>query len=283
MNKKAVRYFTGRVLKVYLPLGFFIFFFLSPFYWMFITSFKTNRELYNLQASRLWVQAPTLQHYVQLFTKTAFWAWAKNSFVVATLSTVFSLFVGILAAYALTRLHFKGGSAIGASVFITYLVPPTLLFIPLAIVVHRLHLYDKWLALVVTYPTFLVPFCTWMLIGYFKTIPRDMEECAMIDGCSRFQTIWHIVVPLALPGIVSAGIFAFTMSWNEFIYGLTFLQSSTQRTIPIGVPTELILGDAFFWGPLMAAALLGSVPVAISYAFFADYYVAGLTSGAVKG
>jgi multiple sugar transport system permease protein len=280
---RTVRRFLGRLITLYIPLAFFIFFFLAPFYWMFITSLKENKELYNLQASRLWVSAPTLRHYQELFTETAFLVWIKNSFLVALIVTSFSLVIGIMAAYALSRLRFKGGTAVGAGVFITYLVPPTLLFIPLASVVHRLGLYDSWWALVVTYPTFMVPFCVWLLTGYFRSIPPDMEECAMIDGCSRFQAIWRITVPLAVPGLVSAGIFAFTMSWNEFIYGLTFLQSSSQRTVPVAVPTEFVLGDAFFWGPMMAAALLGSVPIAIAYAFFARYYVEGMTSGAIKG
>jgi len=283
MRKKRLRRFVKRLFTLYLPLAFFIFFLLSPFYWMLVASFKENKELYNLNFSRLWVYKPTLGHYARLLFDSEFLKWARNSFAVATLSTVFSLLVGILAGYAIARLRFKGATAIGTGVFITYLVPPTLLFIPLAAVVHQLHLYDNWLALVVTYPTFLVPFCTWLLMGYFRTIPPDMEECAMIDGCSRFQALWRITVPLALPGIVSAGIFAFTMSWNEFIYGLTFLQSSNQRTIPVAVPTEFILSDAFFWGPMMVGALLGSVPIALAYAFFAKYYVAGLTSGAIKG
>lgn len=283
MTQKRLRRFTQRLFKLYLPLGFLTFFFLSPFYWMLVTSLKENRELYNLQSSRLWVAAPTLRHYTELLTDTQFLVWAKNSFVVSAVATAFSLFVGILAAYALARLRFKGATPIGAGVFITYLVPPTLLFIPLAAVVHQLDLYDNWVALMVTYPTFLIPFCVWLLTGYFRTIPREIEECAMIDGATRWQAMWRITVPLALPGIISAGIFAFTMSWNEFIYGLTFLQRSSQRTIAVAVPTEFIMGDAFFWGPMMAAALLGSIPIAIAYAFFSEYYVAGLTEGAIKG
>jgi multiple sugar transport system permease protein len=168
-------------------------------------------------------------------------------------------------------------------IFVTYLVPPTLLFIPLADVVRAFGLLDSPWSLILTYPTFLIPFSTWLLMGYFKTIPRELEECAMIDGATRLQAMIKIVLPLALPGILSAGIFAFTLSWNEFIYALVFLSSTEIKTIPVGVVSELIRGDVFYWGPLMAGALLGSVPVAIIYSFFVEYYVAGLTAGAVKG
>jgi multiple sugar transport system permease protein len=202
---------------------------------------------------------------------------------VSILSTAISLATGIMAGYALSRLRFKGAGMMAVGIFVTYLVPPTLLFIPLADVVRAFGLLDSPWSLILTYPTFLIPFSTWLLMGYFKTIPRELEECAMIDGATRIQAMVKIILPLALPGILSAGIFAFTLSWNEFIYALVFLSSSEIKTIPVGVVSELIRGDVFFWGPLMAGALLGSVPVAIIYSFFVEYYVAGLTAGSVKG
>jgi multiple sugar transport system permease protein len=202
---------------------------------------------------------------------------------VSILSTAISLVTGIMAGYALSRLRFRGAGGMAVGIFVTYLVPPTLLFIPLADVVRAFGLLDSRWSLILTYPTFLIPFSTWLLMGYFKTIPRELEECAMIDGATRLQAMVKIVLPLALPGILSAGIFAFTLSWNEFIYALVFLSSTDIKTIPVGVVSELIRGDVFFWGPLMAGALLGSVPVAIIYSFFVEYYVAGLTAGAVKG
>jgi len=171
----------------------------------------------------------------------------------------------------------------GMLIFVTYLVPTTLLFLPLAYVVRNLGMFDKPIALMLTYPTFLIPFCTWLLMGYFKGIPRELEECAMVDGCTRFGAFFKIVLPISLPGLVSAGLFAFTLSWNEFIYALTLAQSNSVKTLPTGVVSQLVLGDVYFWGQLMAAALLGSVPIAILYSFFLEYYVKGMTAGAVKG
>jgi multiple sugar transport system permease protein len=203
--------------------------------------------------------------------------------VVATVSTAISLTLGTLAAYALARLRFKGNQAMGLSVFITYMVPTSLLFLPLAYVVRQLGLFDKPIALMVTYPTFLIPFCTWLLMGFFKGIPRELEECAMVDGCTRFQAFRSIVLPISLPGLVSAGLFAFTLSWNEFLYALTLTQSNAVKTLPVGIVSQLVLGDVYYWGSLMAASLLGSVPIAIIYSFFLEYYVKGMTAGAVKG
>jgi multiple sugar transport system permease protein len=202
---------------------------------------------------------------------------------VAFASTGISLFCSILAGYSLARLRYRGANAIGWSIFITYLVPPTLLFLPLAFVIRELHLFNNLWSLILTYPTFLIPFCTWLLIGYFKSIPRELEESALVDGASRMQAMIRIVIPLALPGILSAGLFAFTLSWNEFLYSLIFMQDPVAKTIPVGAVTELVRGDDFFWGELMAAALLGSIPVALLYSFFVEYFVAGMTAGAVKG
>ena len=272
-----------RILLFHLPLWFFLFVTLFPFLWMFITSIKPNAELYNVRMNPLYVLHPTLEHFRYLLRETIFLTWAYNTLYVAILSTAISLITGIMAGYALSRLRFRGAGGIAVGIFVTYLVPPTLLFIPLANVVRTFGLLDSPWSLILTYPTFLIPFCTWLLMGYIKTIPRELEECAMIDGATRLQAMVKIILPLALPGILSAGIFAFTLSWNEFIYALVFLSSTEIKTIPVGVVSELIRGDVFFWGPLMAGALLGSVPVAIIYSFFVEYYVAGLTAGAVKG
>jgi multiple sugar transport system permease protein len=272
-----------RLLLFHLPLWFFLIVTLFPFFWMFITSIKPNAELYNVRMNPLYVLKPTLEHFRYLMRETIFLTWAYNTLYVSILSTAISLVTGILAGYALSRLRFRGAGGMAVGIFVTYLVPPTLLFIPLADVVRAFGLLDSLWALILTYPTFLIPFSTWLLMGYFKTIPRELEECAMIDGATRLQAMVKIILPLALPGILSAGIFAFTLSWNEFIYALVFLSSTNIKTIPVGVVSELIRGDVFFWGPLMAGALLGSVPVAIIYSFFVEYYVAGLTAGAVKG
>jgi multiple sugar transport system permease protein len=272
-----------RIVGVYLPLAAFLFFALFPFYWMLISSFKGNQELYNLRANRLWIKNPTLDQFRDLFAKTAVLRWLANSFFVSFLTSMISMSFGIMAGYALARLRFPGAQAFGLATFITYLVPTTLIFIPLARVVQSLGLSNSIWSLVVTYPTFLIPFCTWMLIAYFKSIPKDMEECAMMDGCSRIGAMVRIVLPMAIPGVVFSAMFGFTLSWNEFVYALTFISNTTEKTMSVAVPTELIRGDAYFWGELMAASLLGSVPVALLYSFFMDYFVSGLTAGALKG
>jgi multiple sugar transport system permease protein len=196
-------------------------------------------------------------------------------------ATFASLAASVFAAYAIERLRFHGSRQVGLAIFLAYLVPPSILFIPLAAIVFKLHLFDTRWALILTYPTFLIPFCTWLLMGYFRTIPYELEECALIDGATRWQILLKIMLPLAVPGLISAGIFAFTLSWNEFIYALTFISSSENKTVPVGVITELVEGDVYHWGALMAGALLGSLPVAILYSFFVEYYVSGMT-GAVK-
>lgn len=282
MRRKRLRTLQ-RVFGVYLPLAVFVFFSLFPFYWMLISSFKANPELYNLKANRLWIQSPTLDHFRDLFAKTEILRWMFNSFFVSFLTAFISMTFGIMAGYALARLKFPGAQAFGLATFITYLVPTTLIFIPLASVVQKLGLSNSIWSLVVTYPTFLIPFCTWMLIAYFKSIPKDMEECAMIDGCSRIGAMVRIVLPMAIPGVIFSAMFSFTLSWNEFVYALTFISDTTHKTMSVAVPTELIRGDAYFWGELMAASLLGSVPVALLYSFFMDYFVSGLTAGALKG
>jgi multiple sugar transport system permease protein len=261
----------------------FLIFALFPFYHMTLTSLKQDRELYDRFAVPLVItQGPTLEHYVKLITETAFLTWTANSLMVTGISTLVSVVLGTIAAYALARLKFLGVGAFGTGIFVTYLVPTTLLFLPLAQVVNWLGIADSKWALVLTYPTFLVPFCTWLLMGYFRTVPKEVEECAMVDGATRIQALWRIVLPITIPGLVCAALFAFTLSWNEFIYALTFTSSSDQITASVGVTSELIRGDIYFWGQLMAGAVLGSVPIVILYVFFLDYYVTGLTAGAVK-
>jgi multiple sugar transport system permease protein len=268
---------------VHLALVPFLVFALFPFYHMVLTSLKQDRELYDRQAVPLLIrQGPTLEHYARLLWDTAFLTWMKNSLLVTVLATTASVAIGTVAAYALARLRFVGVGTFGTGIFVTYLVPTSLLFLPLAQVVHWLGLADSKWSLVVTYPTFLVPFCTWLLMGYFRTVPKEVEECAMVDGATRVQALLRIVLPIAVPGLVCAILFAFTLSWNEFIYALTFTSSSDEITASVGVTSELIRGDIYFWGSLMAGAVLGSVPIVILYVFFLDYYVSGLTAGAVK-
>ena len=270
-----------RVVVVYIPLLVFLFVLLFPFYWMVMTSLKPDAELLSQAGNPFWVHHPTLEHIKKLIFETDYPAWMWNTMVVSVVSTFFSLAASVLAAYAIERLRFQGSRQVGLSIFLAYLVPPSILFIPLAFIVFKLGLFDTRWALILTYPTFLIPFCTWLLMGYFRSIPFELEECALIDGASRLQILTKIVLPLAVPGLISAGIFAFTLSWNEFIYALTFISSSENKTVPIGVITELVEGDVYHWGSLMAGALLGSLPVAIIYSFFVEYYVAGMT-GAVK-
>jgi len=274
---------VDRTLTLYVPLGLMLFFLLSPFYWMLVTSLKPDAELYSPNGNPLLVFAPSLEHYLHLLLTTEFPTWTRNTMVIAILATGISLLFGVPAGYALARLRFRGAGFLGLAIFATYLVPTSLLFIPMLQVVKTLHLQDNFWSLILIYPTFLMPFCTWLMAGYFKTIPSELEECARIDGANRFAAMWRIAFPLATPGILSAGIFSFTLSWNEFIYALTFVTASSARTIPVGVLTQLTRADFYFWGPLMAGALLGSVPVALIYSFFVEQYAAGLTAGAVKG
>ncbi len=271
-----------RILTVYLPLACFLFVLLFPFYWMGITAFKPDTELLDYHNNNpFWIHSPTLQNIRDLLFTTEYPRWLLITMGVSVGATIISLFASVLAAYAIQRLRFRGSQWVGLGIYLAYLVPPTILFIPLAQVVYNFGLFDSPLALILTYPTFLVPFCTWLLIGYFKSIPYELEECALIDGASRLQILRRITLPLAVPGLISAGIFAFTLSWNEFIYALAFISSSENKTVPVAILTELVQGDSYHWGALMAGALMGSLPVAIFYSFFVDYYVSSMT-GAVK-
>jgi ABC-type glycerol-3-phosphate transport system permease component len=348
-NRRPLNYYLWRTISLWLPLAFFPVFTLGPFWYMLVISIKDQQlEVNDPGVFPFWPFHPNLNQYADLF--------ARTQFPRCAVSTLVSLTFGTLAGYALARLRFRGATLLAIISFVTYLVPQTLLFIPLNIVITRLpvslflvtvvfstvavgvplllllvppekrvrwgplagwlpaillfgigvalglwgltakgaaldeidlrgstNLSNTLWSLTLTYPTFLVPFCTWLLTGYFQSIPRELEESALIDGASRIQAMLRIVVPLAIPGILSAFIFAFTLSWNEYIYALVFLTSTANRTIPVGVVNELIRGDVYFWGTLMAGALLGSIPVAIVYSFFVENYVSGLTAGAVKG
>ena len=262
----------------------FIAFALFPFYYMVITSLKKDAELYSLKSVPFLIQTGVItDHYRYLFFKTEFLTWVKNSLIISVTATSVSLVIAILAGYSLARLRFRGVGAFGTAVFITYLVPPTLLFLPLSQVVVWLGISDTIWALIVTYPTFLVPFSTWLLMGYFRTIPREVEECALVDGASRMQTLVRIVLPMAVPGIVCVTLFGFTLTWNEFTYALTFVSQTANKTAVVGVTADLIRGDIYYWGSLMAGAVVASLPIVVIYVWFLDYYVSGLTAGAVKG
>ncbi|MEX6504870.1 carbohydrate ABC transporter permease [Jiella sp. M17.18] len=271
-----------RLITVWLPLLVFIFVLLFPFYWMTITAIKPNHQLTDYKDySPFWVVGPTLEHIKYLFFQTTYPQWLWNTMLIAFSATALSLFASVFAAYAIERIRFTGARFVGMAIFLAYLVPPSILFIPLAYIVFQLGLFDTRLALILTYPTFLIPFCTWLLMGYFRTIPYELEESALVDGATRWQILTRVILPLAVPGLISAGIFAFTLSWNEFIYALTFISTPERKTVPVGVLTELVRGDIYEWGALMAGALFGSLPVVILYSFFVDYYVSSMT-GAVK-
>jgi multiple sugar transport system permease protein len=280
-KRRAARWRAAATYANLLP---FVFFALFPFYFMLVTSFKRNAELYSLKSIPFWIQSGVIaDHYTFLFQKTDFLVWMKNSLIISVMATSASVVIAVLAGYSLARLRFPGVGSFGTAVFITYLVPPTLLFLPLSQVVNWLGLGDSIWALVVTYPTFLVPFCTWLLMGYFRTVPREVEECALVDGATRLQTLSRIVLPMAVPGIVCATLFSFTLTWNEYIYALTFVSQTANKTAVVGVTAELIRGDIYYWGSLMAGAVVASLPIVVIYVWFLDYYVSGLTAGAVKG
>jgi multiple sugar transport system permease protein len=282
-SQRTVRRVILRLLTIYLPMLIVLILILFPFYWMIVTSFKADSELTNLKINPFYPHNPTWAHYYRLLWQTAYIRWFWNTTYVAIISTTISLIISILAGYALARLRFPGSSLFSGAIFVVYLVPTTLLFIPMTQVIQRFGLINNPLSLIIVYPTFLVPFCTWLLIGYFQTIPRELDECAMVDGATRFQALLRIVLPSAIPGVVTAGIFAFTLSWNEFIYSLVLVSTDNSRTLAVGVLTKLVRGDLLPWGPLMASALIGSIPVAILYSFFVEQYVSGITAGAVKG
>src|SRR5229473_3362289 len=240
----------------YLPLSPYLFVVLFPFYWMVITAFKRDRDLYNLETAPFWFKEPPTLDHVRLLLE-------------------------LPAAYALARMRFPGAQPLSTAMFLSYLIPSTLLFIPLSQVVRGLGFIDSVWALVIVYPSFTLPFCTWLLMGLVRTVPKEIEESAQIDGCTRFQAFLMIIIPVIVPGIITAGIFAFTLTYQEFIYALTFISASANKTISYGVTSDLVRGDVFYWGSLMSGALIGAVPVAIVYAFSLDHFIHGLTAGAL--
>jgi multiple sugar transport system permease protein len=275
--------FTQRLFKLWIPLLLYSIFLLFPFAWMVIVSIKPDQLLLDTRINPFAIISPTLENYRYLLQETEFPRWIWNTLVVTVGATALSLFCSILIGYALGRFRFRGGNTLGIAIFLLYLIPPTLLFIPLSRIVTDFKLYNSYWALILVYPTFLIPFASWLLMGYFRTISRELEDAALVDGATRLQAMTRIVLPLAIPGVLSAGIFSFTLAWNEFLYALVFMGSGDMKTVPVGVVSDLIRADLYFWGSLMAAGLLGSVPVAVAYAFLVDHYVSGLTAGATKG
>jgi multiple sugar transport system permease protein len=275
-----LRLLIGRI-GLYVALLFFLLWVVFPFYWMVATSVRPNAELYSRNVTLL-PQEFTLDHYRTELDRYQFGVRLRNSIVVATATTILTMAVSSLGAFSVTRLRYRGRAAIARSILFVYLIPGSLLFIPLYIIVSSLGLTNTLLSLIVTYLTFSIPFCTWMLMGYFRNIPKDMEEAAMIDGCTRLQTFYKILLPLAAPGLVAAGIFAFTLSWNEFLFALIFITSSQLQTVPVGLASHIV-ADIYMWGPLMAGSTMAAIPVIILYMLAQRALVQGLFAGSVRG
>lgn len=278
---------ASRVGLYVLVLGFTLFA-VMPFYWMFLTAFKQNRDLYvgaTVPDHIPWIfnHPPTLEHLQLLFQGTPYLQWLGNTFLVGVAVVAITLLAAVPAGYSLARLVGRWGQRLGIAIFLTYLVPPTLLFIPFARLISVLGLQNSLWALILIYPTFTIPFCTWLTMGFFRSIPREMEEQAMIDGQSRLGAIIRVVMPLSVPGILTVVIFAFTLVLQEFVYALTFISSVGKMTVSLGVPVALVRGDVYYWGSLMAAALITSLPLALAYNLFLDRFIVGFTAGAVKG
>lgn len=254
---------------------------LVPFYWMLLTALRDDKTIYSKDAGLLPTHL-TLVQFSTLWFKSPFPLYLRNSLLVALVTTASTVVISVLAAYAVVRLPFRGRGLFTRGVLITYLVPPTLLFIPLFSVLRNLGLYDKLGGLILTYHTFTVPFCIWMLMSYFRSIPVEMEEAGLVDGCGRLGTLWRILVPTAAPGIAAAAIFSFTLAWNEFLYALVFTNKEASRTIPVGI-TGFMLGDVYFWGQIMAMAVIATIPAALLYFVAESYITEGLTAGGVKG
>jgi multiple sugar transport system permease protein len=272
----------------YFFLVLFAIFFLLPPIYMFITSLKSSGEISAAQ-NPWWVKAPTLSNYVELLGQNTYLTFFRNSAIVSVCVVAITMLISVTAAFALARMKFWGSATLATGVFLTYLIPDTLLFIPLfkmfAFVrdTTGLELMNHWWTLIIIYPTLTVPFCTWVMIGYFASIPKELDEAALVDGANYRQILTRIFIPVALPGLIAATIFAFTVSWAQFLYPLAFTTSSDQLVLPVGIITSLIKGDVFNWGQIMTGALLGAAPPLIIYAFLMDYYIAGLTAGATKG
>ncbi len=284
-ESEGMSYLDGgfrKVVTVYMPLALIMVVLIFPFYWMVLTSIKPEDQLIDMDKyNPFFVVGPTMKHISKLLFESNYPQWLWNTMYVSVIATFLSLIASVLAAYALVRIRFRGAEMVGAAIFLAYLVPPSILFIPLATIIQWYGLFDSPFALILVYPTILIPFSTWLLMGYFKTIPYELEECALIDGASRFQILFKIILPLAVPGLISASIFSLTLCWNEFIYALTFLSSSHNKTVPVAIVSEFVDGDIYRWGSLMAGALVGSRPLVILYSFFVEHYVSAMT-GAVK-
>jgi len=267
----------------YIALGVFVVIFLTPPFYTVMTSLKSSAEISAQQGNPWIVHHPTLANFWCLITYANFQTYYLNSVLVTVLTVVISMVISVLAAFGLSRMGFFGSEALSTGVFLTYLIPPSLLFLPLFQIVGKLGLINNVWCLVLLYPTLAVPFCTWIMIGYFSSIPKELDEAALIDGAGYLQMLWRIFIPVAMPGIIAATIFAFTVAWGAFLYPLAYLYTSNQMVLTVGIVSDLIRGDVFQWGKIMAANVLASVPPILIYAFLMDYYVAGLTAGATKG
>jgi multiple sugar transport system permease protein len=283
MNNVMVRKFGPRVTKA-LVIVVFVVLLAFPFYWMVIAAFKQNVDLYNVEANPfIFNMKTTLDHIKLLFNETRYVRWLGNTAFVGALVVMITLLLSIPAAYALARLTGRWGERIGIGIFLTYLVPPTLLFIPLSRVIATLGLQDSLWSLVLVYPSITIPFSIWLLMGFFKSIPRELEDAAMVDGLTRIGAFVKLVVPISLSGILTVVIFAFTLVTQEFVYALTFISPESNQMVGVGIPIFLVRGDVYFWGSLMAACLIASLPIAFLYNLFLDRFIAGFTVGAVKG
>ena len=268
----------------YLIVGPFAIVLAFPFYWMLATALKTDRDLYNTEnvPFKFNQGSPTFDNVRFLFEETKYLQWLENTAIVGLAVVVITLVLALPAGYALARLSGSWGQSLGIGIFLTYLVPPTLLFLPMSRVIAELGLQDHLASLILVYPSFTVPFSTWLLMGFFRTIPAELEDAALVDGASRLRTLVSVVFPISLPGILTVVIFTFSLVVNEFVYAITFITTSSERTVSAGVPTELIRGDVFFWGPLMAATLIPAIPRALLYNLFLDRFIAGFTGGAFR-
>ena len=268
----------------YLVLGPFAIVLAFPFYWMLWTSFKSDIDLYNVNdvPFKFGKDSPTLRNYAFLFHHTQYLTWVKNTVVVGAIVVLITLVLALPAGYALARLAGRWGQNLGVGIFLTYLVPPTLLFLPMSWVIAHVGLQDRLLSLIVVFPSFTVPFSTWLLMGFFKTIPAELEDAALVDGASRLKTLLHVIFPISLPGILTVVIFSFSLVLNDFVYALAFITTSSEKTISTGVSTVLIRGDVFFWQGLMAATLLPTIPLALLYNMFLNRFIAGFTGGAFR-
>ena len=272
-----------RQLLVYLGLLPFVIIAVFPVYWMAITAFKSDNDLVNPAVFPFWFhQSPTLEHFTYLFQHTYYGSWLYNTMAIAFWVSVITLAAAVPAGYALARVGLPGAENMGIGIFLGYLIPPVLLFIPLSRVVSISHLIETKWALVLVYPTFTIPYCTWLLSGFFKTVPPEIEEAALVDGCGPLAALIRVVLPVSIAGILTAVIFAFTLTMQDFLYALVYVSISDQKPVPLGVATDLIRGDVYFWGSLMAGALFVGIPVAILYSFFLDQFIAGITGAAIK-